>query len=308
MDTHSHKFKLWLGIFIIGGMALFIFTIFIIGKQKNLFNPVFKVTANFYNVSGLQVGNNIRFSGINVGTVEDIRIINDSTVQVEMLIRKEIQQFIKTDCKVAIGSEGIIGDRVLIISQGGSNSPVAKNGQHLASMEPVETDAIMASLKVAVGNTEVISKELSEILVNVNSGHGPLGRLIRDSLMGESINQTLVSFNRSSNGLNRNIGQITQILDKVNQGEGPLGRLIQDTVMGENINQTIIHLKNSSQGFEENMEALKDNFLLKSYYKKKAKQQDKEIEKQMLEDLENLEKEDYEINTKDSLPPEKKKK
>src|SRR5688572_433359 len=109
MDTHSHKFKLWLGIFIIGGMALFLFAIFIIGRQKNLFDPVFKITSNFYNVSGLQVGNNVRFSGINVGTVDDIRIINDSTVQVDMLIRKEIQQFIKNDCKVAIGSEGIIG-------------------------------------------------------------------------------------------------------------------------------------------------------------------------------------------------------
>lgn len=307
MNTQSHKFKLWLGIFIIGGTALFLITIFIIGKQKNLFNPVFKVTSNFYNVSGLQVGNNVRFSGINVGTVDGIRIINDSTVQVEMLIRKEIQPFIKTDCKVAIGSEGIIGDRVLIISQGSPNMPVAKDGQYLASEEPVETDAIMASLKVTAENTQVISKELSEILVNVNSGNGPLGRLIRDSTMGEHINQTVVSFKNTSKSLNYDINQLSQILNKVNNGEGPLGRLIQDTVMGENINQTILHLKNSSRNFDENMEALKDNFLFKSYYKKKAKEQDKEIEKQMLEDLENLEKEQKFLNEKDSLPKERKK-
>ncbi|MBK9478756.1 MAG: MCE family protein [Bacteroidetes bacterium] len=77
--------------------------------SKNLFNPVFRLNSTFYNVSGLQVGNTIRFSGINVGTVDDISIINDSMVRVEMLIRKEVQKFIKEDCKVKIGSEGLIG-------------------------------------------------------------------------------------------------------------------------------------------------------------------------------------------------------
>jgi phospholipid/cholesterol/gamma-HCH transport system substrate-binding protein len=114
MDTYSQKFKVRLGLFVAGGLALFVIAVFIIGKQKNLFNPVFKLTSTFYNVSGLQVGNNIRFSGINVGTVDDISIINDSTVRVDMLIRKEIQQFIKSGCQVTIGSEGLIGDRLRV--------------------------------------------------------------------------------------------------------------------------------------------------------------------------------------------------
>ena len=96
MDTHTSKFKFRLGLFITGGLALFIVAIFIIGKQQNLFNPIFKLTTTFYNVSGLQVGSNIRFSGIDVGTVDNIKLINDSTVQVDMLIKKDIQQFIKT--------------------------------------------------------------------------------------------------------------------------------------------------------------------------------------------------------------------
>ena len=76
MDTQTTKFKVRLGLFIAGGIMLFVIVIFIIGKQKNLFNPVYKLTTNFNNVSGLQVGNNIRFSGINVGTVDNIIIIN----------------------------------------------------------------------------------------------------------------------------------------------------------------------------------------------------------------------------------------
>ncbi len=205
METHTQKFKVRLGLFVTGGIALFVLAIFIIGKQKNLFNPVFKLTSTFYNVSGLQVGNNIRFSGINVGTVDNISIINDSTVRVDMLIRKEVKQFIKTDCEVAIGSEGLIGDRLLVITQGSTDAPLAKDGQQLLSAEPVETDAIMASLQVTAGNAEIISQQLAEIMLKINSGNGTLGRLIQDSTIAENINQTIVNLKQSSKGLDENM-------------------------------------------------------------------------------------------------------
>jgi phospholipid/cholesterol/gamma-HCH transport system substrate-binding protein len=223
MDTHTQKFKLRLGLFIAGGILLFVVTIFLIGKQKNLFNPVFKLTSTFKNISGLQVGNNVRFSGINVGTVDNITIINDSTVRVYMLIRKNVQQFIRSDCQAGIGSAGIIGDRILVISQGSYDAPVASDGQLIASKEPTETDAIMTSLKATADNAEIISFQLAEIMT------------------------------------------------KINNGNGTLGRLIQDSTIAENINQTIVNLKKSSNGLNENMNAAKDNFLLKGYFKRKAK-------------------------------------
>jgi len=205
METHTQKFKIRLGLFIAGGIALFILAIFIIGKQKNLFNPVFRISSTFKNVSGLQVGNNVRFSGINVGTVDNIRIINDSTVRVEMLVKKEVRQFIKSDCEVVIGSEGLIGDKLLIISQGSTDAPLVKDKQQLASAEPVEMDAIMASLQVTAGNAEIISQELAEIMVKVNSGQGTLGRLIQDSSIAENFSQTMVNIKKSSKGLDENM-------------------------------------------------------------------------------------------------------
>ena len=223
MDTNTPKFKVRLGLFIAGGLALFVIAIFLIGKQKNLFSPVFKLTATFYNVSGLQVGSNIRFSGINVGTVDNITIINDSTVRVDMLIKKNVQRFIKSDCEAGIGSAGIIGDRILIITQGSSDAAVAKDGQSIASKEPVETDAIMASLKVTADNAAIISNQLAEIS------------------------------------------------EKINNGNGTLWKLIQDSTMANNIGQTIVSLKKSSKGLNENMNAAKDNFLLRGYFKKKEK-------------------------------------
>ena len=205
MDTHSQNFKIKLGLFIVGGLALFVLAIFIIGKQKNLFNPVFKLTTNFYNVSGLQVGNNIRFSGIVVGTVDNITIINDSTVKVDMLIKKEVKPFIKSDSEMAIGSEGLIGDRLLIITQGSNSAPLANEGQQLGSIEPVETDAIIASLHVTAGNAEVITQQLAEIMTKINSGDGTLGKLIQDTTIAGNLNQTIVNLKKSSKGLNENM-------------------------------------------------------------------------------------------------------
>lgn len=205
MDTHTQKFKIRLGMFVAGGLALFVLAIFIIGRQKNLFNPVFKVTTTFFNVSGLQVGNNIRFTGINVGTVDNITIINDSTVRVDMLIKKEVNKFIKSDCIVAIGSEGLIGDRLLVITQGSTDAPIVKEGQVLLSKEPVETDAIMASLRVTAGNAEVITEQLAEIMTKINTGKGTMGRLIQDTAIASNLSQTIVNLKKSSKGLDENM-------------------------------------------------------------------------------------------------------
>jgi phospholipid/cholesterol/gamma-HCH transport system substrate-binding protein len=265
MDMHTPKFKIRLGLFIAGGLAIFVIAVFLIGKQKNLFNPVFKLTTTFCNVSGLQVGSNIRFSGINVGTVDNIIIINDSTVRVDMLIKKSVRKFIKEDCEAGIGSAGIIGDRILVITQGSNDAPLPKDGQHIASKEPVETDAIMASVKVTADNAAIISYQLAEIMSNLNSG------------------------------------------------VGTLGRLIQDPTMAENINQTIISIRKSSKGLNENMNAAKDNFLLKGYFDKKHKAvqkiKDDAIEKKVEEqkDIKNEEKKEEKAAQKVKDNAEKKK-
>ena len=205
MDTHTQKFKIRLGLFVAGGLALFVIAVFIIGKQKNLFNPVFKITSTFHNVGGLQIGNNVRFSGINVGTVDNIVIINDSTVRTDLLIKEEVRKFIKSDCRIAIGSEGVIGDKLVTISQGSAEAPLAKEGQRLQSSEPVETDAIMASLRVTAGNAEVITQQLAEIMTKINSGKGTLGRLIQDQTLAENLNKTVLNLKKSSKSLDENM-------------------------------------------------------------------------------------------------------
>lgn len=205
MEAHSPQFKVRLGLFVTAGFLIFALAIFLIGRQKNLFNPTYTLSTTFHNVSGMQVGNNIRFSGINVGTVDNIKIINDSTVQVDMILQKSVQPFIKVDCEAAIGSEGIIGDRILLITQGSAGAASAKDGDLLSSVEPVEMDAIMKSLSVTAGNAEVITDQLAEIMVTINQGEGTLGRLIQDTTIAENINKTIINLKQSSKGLNQNM-------------------------------------------------------------------------------------------------------
>lgn len=205
METQSPQFKFRLGLFIIVGIVLFVLGIFIIGKQKNLFNPVFNLSANFHNISGLQVGNTVRFSGINIGTVDNIRIINDSTVKVGMLIKKEIQRFIKSDSQAGIGSEGIIGDKMLVIAQGSLSKKSVVANQRIASTEPIETDEIMKSLKITANNAALATDEIVSIVAKINNGEGTLGRLIQDKKMAENIDQTINNLKKSSKGLSENM-------------------------------------------------------------------------------------------------------
>ena len=205
MESHTPAFKFRLGLFIIIGIGLFVLGIFIIGKQKNLFNPVFSLKANFQNVSGLQVGNTVRFSGINIGTVDNISIVNDTTVKVEMLIKKEVQRFLKSDSQASIGSEGIIGDKVVVISQGYNSIKIVKSGQMIASVEPIETDAIMRSLKITADNAALASEDIVSIVAKINNGEGTLGRLIQDKTMANNIDKTLVNLKQSSQKLDENM-------------------------------------------------------------------------------------------------------
>ncbi|MEX0684864.1 MAG: MlaD family protein [Balneolales bacterium] len=305
MNEYTPAIKARLGVFIAIGLAIFMIAIFFIGKQQNLFNPVFKVTTNFHNVSGLLVGNNIRYSGINVGIVDNIIIINDSTVQVDMLIRRDVQQFIKADSQAGIGSEGIIGDRVLIITQGSNNARTVQDGQHILSKEPIETDLIMASLYTSASHAEIITHQLSQILINANSGKGALGRMIQDTTIADNITQTIENFKKSSEGFDETIEvtkqnvfefmeklqltaakteiasqELGEIMTKINRGEGSLGVLIHDTTMADNMRQTVINLQQSTHGLDENMQALKHNFFFRRYFRRIERDELRRIEKE----------------------------
>src|SRR5438105_1796454 len=126
MEKH-HNMRWIVGLFVIAGLVLFTLAIYMLGKQRNIFGASFRLNCIFKNVSGLQVGNNVRFAGINVGTVENISILSDTTVRVKMVIDKNVKKYIKRDAQAIIGSEGLMGDKIVNIFPGNFSSPVVEN-------------------------------------------------------------------------------------------------------------------------------------------------------------------------------------
>lgn len=216
-----------LGMFVSIGLLLFVLTIYFVGKQQNLFGDTFKLKSQFKNVSGLEVGNNVRFSGITIGTIEEIILTNDSTVLVTMVIEGDIQKFIKKDAKAAIGSEGLMGDKVLTIIPGTHSSKVVEDNAIIGSIASIEMDDLMKSVKTSVDNAGIITEELAVFSHNMNHGDGLLSTLIKDKKTAASLEKT------------------------------------------------IKNIQSASKGLDENMDAAKENFLLRGYFRRKEKEEEK---------------------------------
>jgi phospholipid/cholesterol/gamma-HCH transport system substrate-binding protein len=199
----NYKWKL--GFFAVAVLALTVAAIYYIGKQKNKFGSVLRISAQFNSVSGLKIGSNVRFGGIDVGTVDDIELVTDTTVQVDMIIQKGVQKFIKKDAKASIGSEGLMGDKVIVIAPGTPMQPIIKEGDSLSSRQPIETDQIMASLKVSADNAAIITTNLADISSRISHGKGALGKLLHDTTLSSNISATMKNLKSSSEGLNENM-------------------------------------------------------------------------------------------------------
>ena len=199
----SHKRKL--GLFVLIGLLMFFALIFLIGSQQNLFTKQIALTTSFKNASGLQVGNMVRFSGISIGTVSNIEIVNDTTVKVDMNVKEDVQKFIKLDSKASIGSSGVIGDKLLVISQGTVNSKNVKDGQKIASSEPLEFDEILGSVKATAENAEVITSEMAGLMIDINNGKGTIGKLMTDESMAKNIDATMNNLQNSTKKLDENM-------------------------------------------------------------------------------------------------------
>jgi len=199
----NYKWKL--GLFAIVALAIAVGGIYYIGKQKNKFGAVLHLSAQFNSVSGLKIGSNVRVGGIDVGTVDGISLVTDTTVQVDMIIQKDIQKFIRRDARASIGSDGLMGDKVIVINAGTPASPLVADGDSLGSRQPIETDAIMSSLKISADNAAIITSNLADISRRITQGRGSLGKLLHDTTLSSNISATVKNLRHGSEGLNENM-------------------------------------------------------------------------------------------------------
>jgi phospholipid/cholesterol/gamma-HCH transport system substrate-binding protein len=203
--------KVKIGGFIVVGLVVLFLGIFLIGNQKSMFSSTFNVYGLFKNVSGLQVGNNVRFAGINVGVVEGIDIVNDTTVKVTLTLNDNVKKFIRKDAKMSIGSDGLMGDKLIVVGPGSSTDGV-NNGDKLASVNPLDMDKVINKLTKIADNAAIITEGLGGIVTRVNSGQGSIGRLLNSDKMAKNLESTvkqaqttMATVHKTTNTLNEDL-------------------------------------------------------------------------------------------------------
>lgn len=311
--------KINLGIFVILGSLLFIITIYFIGNKKDMFNKTIQISAVFNNINGLQTGNNVRYSGINVGTVKQIVILNDSVIRVDMAIEKEVISHIKKDAIASIGSDGLVGNMIINIIPGKKSNEAVSFGDTILSENKTTTDEILKTINSTSANAKVITDNLVKITNQISSKEGTIGMLINDTVMSQDLKRTIynlkittkitsesmatlnniiVGLNNKDNvigtlkdtlvgrkikviiaNLEKSSQQINQTISNIKDGKGALNYLSNDPKLVKQIDSTMININQASSRLNENLEALKHNFLFRGYFRKLEKEKTKKSNK-----------------------------
>lgn len=197
--------KIGLGIFVSAALALFIIGIYCIGSRQQLFGDTFVIRAVFKDIDGLQIGNNVRFVGITIGTVDNIEIISDSTVRVDMVIESKTQKFIKKNAKATIGTDGLMGNKVITITAGTMDRNMVEKYDYILTTVPIGIDDILKELNATTSNATQITNDLAVIINNIRSGKGTVGKLFMDNNFANNVNQTLVNMKQGTDGFKENM-------------------------------------------------------------------------------------------------------
>jgi len=242
-----------LGAFIIATLAILAAGVFIIGSNQYLFTPTYRLKAQFATVVGLDPGAEVRVGGVHSGNVRSIELPTkpDGRITVLMDLQRSTHNIIKQDSVAAIETEGLLGNEYVSISFGSAQASNVKEDDTIVSEPPL---VIADILKKADGILDTSQQALNNV--------------------------TVVTANLSS------------ISGKINQGQGSIGALVNDKKIYTQLDQTTAGLRdtvNHAQvgvvAFQENMEAMKQNFLLRGYFKNRGYEDSSELAKNEIPQL-----------------------
>jgi len=231
-----------LGVFVFTGTLFFIVLLYFIGSKRNLFSSTLKISAKFYNADGLMSGNSVRFAGINIGTVESVEIINDSTVLVQMVIQNKATQHIKKNSIASIGTDGLMGNKLVNISSVNKTAATIEEGDELTTLKAVSASDMMRTLSITNENIKAITEDLKEISSKLNKSNS-LWNFLSDTTITDDLRQTIVSIRLTGERTAYVAGDLTKLMAGVKEGKGTLGALLVDTSLSNNLHQSIVNIK-----------------------------------------------------------------
>ena len=248
--------KIRLGIFVVIGTALLVVAAYLIGNRQNMFGSTFTIHAVFRNVSGLQQGNNVRYSGINVGTVRRIQMVNDTTIAVSMMLQENIIENVKTDAIATIGSDGLVGSMIVNIVPGNGIAPQVTSGDTIVSYSRIGAEDMLSTLNKTNENAALLTADLLQVTDALKQGKGTLGRLLNDTTMARDLEEIIKNLRIASTNANKTIGQLNNLIDEQNYQNSVAGILLADSAMGERVKNTLVNLETSSEEIASMSKAL----------------------------------------------------
>jgi len=241
--TASQKIKL--GLFVIIGLLVFVLAVYFIGDKRKMFGKTNHLETVFNNVSGLQLGNSVRYSGISVGTVRSIEMINDSVVHVDMIIDKSIFSYIKKDAIATISSDGLVGNMIINIIPGKGNQPSVESGDEIRSFNRIRTEDMLSTLNVTNKNAATLTANLLKITDKIIQGKGTLGALLNDTLISKDLKETMLYLKLTTKGASETVTKIDKLVTSLDNKNNVLG-VIKDTTVANNLKNTIANLEKST--------------------------------------------------------------
>lgn len=239
-----------LGLFVLAGAAALIFLLYMIGKNKNMFGNTYTLKAHFRNAQGLVSGNNVRYAGIQAGTVRQVSIINDTTIEVTMNISTRMKDVIKKNALVAIGTEGLVGNKVVNITPGKGTAALANEDDLLVADMGIDTDKMLKTLQGTNEDIASIAAELKQTVARINESKG-LWALLDDETLPREIRSAATNIRLATAKANLMAGDLESIIAGVKNGKGSVGMLLTDSSLAINLDETIRQVRSSAKQIED---------------------------------------------------------
>src|SRR5687767_2887499 len=238
MDSKEYKQNIRLGIFVLAGIALFLTSVFYIGSERNVFNKTFAVSAIFKNVEGLTEGDNVWLSGVKIGTVKNVTIISEGQVVVGLSLKDKQNEFIKKDATAFIGSDGLVGNKIVIIRPGSGSTSIHDNDT-INSLSPTDTQDLINIAKDVGSNTRSLTDDLKLITSKINKGQGVVGELLNEGELSRDLRETINSLRLASQNTNEATLDLKKLVSEINNGEGLVTKLIKDSTYAATFNDAL---------------------------------------------------------------------
>lgn len=246
-----------LGVFILSGTLFFLVLLYFIGSKRSIFYSTIKIKAHFFNAEGLMRGNSVRLSGINIGTVESVSIINDSTVLVEMIIQKSVKEHIKKNSVASIGTDGLMGNKIVNIAAVNEFARTINEGDELKTYKGINPNDMIKTLSITNDNIKNITTDLKEIVSKMNQESSLLS-LLSDKNTKNNIQSIILNLNESSKHAKEFTLQLNVLSENINQGKGTLGLLANNNKVEKNVFETIATLQQSTKNINTSIKEINE--------------------------------------------------